>query len=101
MPIIRRKDISNEIIDAANEIIISECAKFEAITLIKKFVPSEDMLFDNVHLNNKKGLPEIVKHLKTALNMYPGNRYQHQKPNHRFHENHNSFRTQTSKQIWI
>lgn len=87
--------MSNEIIDVANEIIISECEKFEAITLIKKFVPSEDMLFDNVHLNNKKGLPEIVKHLKTALNMYPGNRYQHQKPIHRFHENHNSFRTQT------
>jgi hypothetical protein len=47
LPIIRRKDMSNEIIDAANEIIISECEKFEAITLIKKFVPSEDMLFDN------------------------------------------------------
>ena len=27
--------------------------------------------------------------------MYPGNRYQHQKPIHRFHENDNSFRTQT------
>jgi hypothetical protein len=60
LPIIRRKDMSNEIIDVANEIIISECEKFEAITLIKKFVPSEDMLFDNVHLNNKKGLPENV-----------------------------------------
>jgi hypothetical protein len=32
LPIIRRKDMSNEIIDAAIEIIISECAKFEAIT---------------------------------------------------------------------
>lgn len=42
LPIIRRKD---EIIDAANEIIISECEKFEAITLIKKFEPSEDMFF--------------------------------------------------------
>jgi hypothetical protein len=27
LPIIRRKDMSNEIIDAANEIIISECEK--------------------------------------------------------------------------
>jgi hypothetical protein len=35
--------MSNEIIDAANEIIISECEKFEAITPIKKFVSSEDM----------------------------------------------------------
>jgi hypothetical protein len=43
LPIIRRKDMSNEIIDAANEIIISEFEKFEAITLIKKCVPSEDM----------------------------------------------------------
>jgi hypothetical protein len=43
LPIIRRKDMSNEIIDAANEIIISDCEKFEAISLIKKFVPSEDM----------------------------------------------------------
>ena len=95
LPIIRRKDMSNKIMDAANEIIISECVKFEAITLTKKFVPSEDMFFDNVHPNNKRGLPEIVKHLKTALNMYPGNRYQHQKPIHRFHGNDDSFPTQT------
>jgi hypothetical protein len=93
LPIIRRRDMSNEIIDAAKEIFISECENVEAITLIKKCVPSEDMFFDNVHLNNKRGLPEIVKRLKTALNMYPRNRYQHQKPIHRFHENHNSFRT--------
>jgi hypothetical protein len=32
LPIIRRKDMSNEIIDAANEIIFSECEKFQAIT---------------------------------------------------------------------
>ena len=38
---------------------------------VKNLKPSEDMFFDNMHLNNKRGLPEIVKHLKTALNMYP------------------------------
>jgi hypothetical protein len=54
-------------LSAANEIIISECEKFEAITLIKKFVPSEDMLFDNVHLNNKKGTAYPFEHCLYSL----------------------------------
>ena len=52
-------------------------------TLINKFEPSDDMFFDNVHMNNKKGLPEIVKHLKTAMKMYPpgGPKISHQSSN--------------------
>jgi len=96
MPIIRRKDMANESIEAANEIIATECAKFETITLINKFEPSDDMFYDNVHLNNKKGLPEIVKHLKTAMKMYPPNKFQGSKQMlQSFQGANNSFRSQT------
>ena len=83
LPIIRRKDMANETILTANDIIQSECDKHETITLINKFEPSDDMFFDSVHMNNKKGLPEIVKHLKTAMKMYPpgGPKISHQSSN--------------------
>ncbi|CAG2248495.1 unnamed protein product [Mytilus edulis] len=31
------------------------------------------MFYDQVHINNQKGLPAIVKYLKTAMNLYPAN----------------------------
>ncbi|CAG2194614.1 unnamed protein product [Mytilus edulis] len=73
LPIIRRKDMPDARVHDANEILATECLKFQKITLIKKFEPTDEMFYDQVHLNSKQGLPEIVKHLKTAMNMY-GNR---------------------------
>lgn len=73
LPIIRRKDIPYDQVKQANSIIAYECRKFPNITLINNFEPTDDMFHDQAHLNNKKGLPAVVRHLKNALNMYPGN----------------------------
>ena len=70
MPIIRRKDITIEEIDKANSVIAQECENFESITLLDKFSPTNDMFYDQVHLNNQKGLPAMVKHLKHGMKMY-------------------------------
>jgi hypothetical protein len=32
-------------------------------------MPSDDMFFDDAHLNTKKGIPSIVKFLKRVLNI--------------------------------
>ena len=71
MPIIKRKDVNTEAIDQANLALAEECTKFENITLLNKFNPQDDTFHDKVHLNNKKGLPAIVKHLKFSMKMYP------------------------------
>lgn len=71
LPIIRRKDISYDKVKHANSIIASECNKYSKISLIENFEPSDDMFHDLVHLNNRKGLPAVVRHLKNAMNMYP------------------------------
>jgi hypothetical protein len=71
LPIIRRKDISYDKVEHANSIIASECNKYAEISLIQNFEPSDDMFHDFVHINNRKGLPAVVRHLKNAMNMYP------------------------------
>lgn len=88
LPIIRRKDMSNEKIRTANTIIAKECAKFGNIILLDKFEPKNDMFYDQVHLNSQKGLPAIVKYLKTVMNLYPANE---SKDYTNFHE-HRSYR---------
>lgn len=71
LPIIRRKDTSEEHIANANKILVTESRNFKNISILDEFHPTDDMFFDNAHLHNKKGLPVLVKHLKFSLNMYP------------------------------
>lgn len=70
LPIIRRKDIYDKV-EHANSIIASECNKYAKISLIENFEPSDDMFHDLVHINNRKWLPAVVRHLKNAMNIYP------------------------------
>ncbi|CAC5397838.1 unnamed protein product [Mytilus coruscus] len=70
LPIVKRKDIPNEVVNEANKIRKSACNFFPHVCLIDPFEPSEDMFYDDVHLNNNRGLPNMVKHLKMAMNIY-------------------------------
>lgn len=55
--------------DQANAAIYAACRQYSKFTVADPFQPTEDMYHDDVHLNFRKGLPAIVKHLKFALNI--------------------------------
>lgn len=55
--------------DQANAAIYAACRQYPKVTVADPFQPTEDMYHDDVHLNFRKGLPAIVKHLKFALNI--------------------------------
>lgn len=69
LPIIYRKDINASKVDQANAAIYAACRQYSKVTVADPFQPTEDMYHDDVHLNFRKGLPAIVKHLKFALNI--------------------------------
>ena len=70
LPLIRRKDIPFEHINNANLTIKEAAGKTSSkVKIIDRFNPTDEMFYDDVHLNNTKGLPALVKHLKSALNM--------------------------------
>ena len=106
--ILRKKDILDDITHKANNIIESECKKFEFISMIKIVVPTDDMFYDHVHLNNNKGLPAIGKHTKTAMNMqnatythisqssmrkFPRENFSEHHQHYPFNQSHNGFPT--------
>jgi hypothetical protein len=45
------------------------CDLYPGVIKIEMLQPTNDRFHDDVHLNYRKGLPAIVKHLKLALNM--------------------------------
>ena len=69
LPIINRKDRSEEEISSANNTIRQVCESYP-VNLLEKFAASDDMFHDEVHLNFQKGLPALVKHLKETLGIY-------------------------------
>lgn len=70
LPIIYRQDMAKQIVDEANLIICIEGEKFKKVSLLNKFELSNEMFYDQVHLNNNQGLPALVKHLKSELKLY-------------------------------
>lgn len=67
--ITERKDKSVQSIDEANRVIMSVCSNYSHVTVIDKFKPTDEMFYDQVHLNNKFGLPAMIRHLKSAMNL--------------------------------
>ena len=94
LPILYRKDFDHSTVDDANEIIAKVCRKYPQVTLIEKFHSTEDMFHDDVHLNFRKGLPAIVRHLKAALKIgfTPNNRGQQNQVNHKPYNNYRDAR---------
>ena len=66
----RRKDIDIVNVLEANNKIQSASESFPTVNMLDCFDPTDDMYYDNVHLNNLKGLPALVKHLKSSMNMF-------------------------------
>lgn len=69
LPIIYRKDINALKVDQANAAIYAACRQYSDVIVADTFQPTEDMHHDNIHLKFRKGLPAIVKHLKSAFNI--------------------------------
>ncbi|XP_071139807.1 uncharacterized protein [Mytilus edulis] len=67
LPILYRKDIENLTIDEANDRIISVAHDYPSFNILKRFIPTDDMFFDYVHLNDSRGIPAIVKFLKRQM----------------------------------
>ncbi|KAK3103342.1 hypothetical protein FSP39_018612 [Pinctada imbricata] len=68
LPLINRKDIDNATIHASNKAILRS-DRTGKINFTKPFLADENMFYDKVHLNDKIGLPALVKHLKLELEM--------------------------------
>jgi hypothetical protein len=69
LPILYSKDIENPMVDHANAEIYAASRLFSSVSMIDPFHPSDDMYHDSVHLNFRKGLPAVVKHLTSALHI--------------------------------
>ena len=67
MHVLNRKDVDDETINEANDKISRAASKFDSVSLLNSFYPSDDMFFDHVHLNFSKGLPAIVRYIKEAM----------------------------------
>ena len=67
----RRKDMDIKHITEANSIIINAASSFSNVKIMHCFHPTDNMYFDNVHLNTRNGVPALVRHLKVELNILP------------------------------
>ena len=68
LPIMRRRDVSEETVNSSNHIINAVCSTYKVVAL-KPFVPETNMYYDNVHLNDKVGLPTLIRHIKIGMNL--------------------------------
>ena len=68
LPLIERKDQSQVITDEANQMINSVCERHK-VTLLQPFKPDSNMYYDQVHLNDKIGLPRLIQHIKSGMNL--------------------------------
>ena len=83
LPIIPRKDIIGDRVVHANEKIITASKRHTKVKMLDCFKPSDDMFDDDVHLNTSLGIPELVKHLKRAMDI-PSARH-NESPRHNRH----------------
>lgn len=68
LPVIERKDLSANITDRANLGIKAACEQHK-INILEPFKTVPSMYYDNVHLNDKSGLPSLIKHIKNGMNL--------------------------------
>ena len=68
LPLIERKDLSQVITDEANQMINSVCERHK-VTLLQPFKPDSNMYYDQVHLNDRIGLPRLIQHIKSGMNL--------------------------------
>ena len=86
----RRRDIPDQEISTANQLIKSACENFPNVKVIEQFNASDNMFYDEVHLNNNIGLPAIVKHLKVALHLSQPYQPRHNARRNNFHQHQSS-----------
>lgn len=67
LPILKRKDIQDNVVREANNTIQTVGDEFSKVKILDIFEPLNDMFHDNVHLSDHKGLPAVVKHLKVGM----------------------------------
>ena len=68
LPIIERKDIATDITDEANQCIKSAC-ELQKVTLLRSFTTESNVYYDEVHLNDKVGIPRLIRHIKSGMHL--------------------------------
>ena len=69
LPILYRKDIDDTIIDEENMKVKAAAQNSPDIFVMKEFFPTSEMFYDDVHLNDSKGIPTIVKYLSKMMDI--------------------------------
>ena len=62
LPLIRGKNLPHKIVNNANDLINTARAQYK-VTVLKPFEPELNMYYDGVHLNDKVGLLELIRHV--------------------------------------
>ena len=57
LPILKRKDIPNSVVEDANKLITNASKGFKNITVLRSFNPTNEMYSDKAHLNTYIGIP--------------------------------------------
>ena len=87
LPLIQRKDIPHRIVNYANVLINMACEKHK-VKVLQPFEPDSDMYFDQIHFNNRAGVPALVRHIKHGMSLstyqYRANKQPRNNPQSRF-----------------
>ena len=67
LPILNRKNVDTTTITNINNVILAIGTDFPHITIMKSFEVRDYMFFDDVHLSDRKGLPPLVRHIKSEM----------------------------------
>ena len=68
LPILERKDLTQNIVNEANHVIKVVCDRHN-VTLMNHFKVEPNMYYDQVHLNDRIGLPRLIQHIKIGMNL--------------------------------
>lgn len=68
LPLIQRKDIPHRIVNYVNGLINTACETHK-VKVLEPFEPDSDMYYDQIHLNDKAGLPALIRHIKQGMSL--------------------------------
>ena len=68
LPLIQRKDIPHRIVNYVNGLINTACETHK-VKVLEPFEPDSDMYYDQIHLNDKAGLPALIRRIKHGMSL--------------------------------
>ena len=67
LPILNKKDIDSNTVTNFNNVELAIGVAFPHIHILESFEMKDFMYHDGVHLSDKRGLPPLVKHIKSEM----------------------------------